>query len=547
MLRLIAAALAIALAASPAEARWRMATSENFVIYADDSARDVERFADMLERFHSSLEFLTGSPRHIPSPSNRVTVYVVGGERDIERLTGGSDYIAGFYLPRAGASSAFVQDVRFTTGEPHFSMILLLHEYAHHFIISRQPFAMPRWLSEGSAEFYASARFPRNGRIHIGRPARHRAGDLFYADQVSIRELLDDQLYAARENDGHDGFYGRAWLLYHYLALGGTRPGQLQEYSRLIAAGEPSLESAEQVFGDLDTLDEELDDYLRQRRMTMFNLAPEMIDQASVQVRELSDGMDAILPLMIRSRRGVSREQALELLPEIREVAQLYPQDPGVLAALAEAEYDAGNDAEAIDAADRAIALDPSTKNAYVQKGFALFRIAAEAEPEEMDAAYRLAMEPFAALNQLENDHPLPLIYFYRSYVERGEPPSDHAMDALEYAVQLSPFDQGLSMNLAVMLASQGRIAHSRQLLTTLAGNPHGGGLAEAARVYLASMRNAEEGEEYYLGQVVSGPADMFDPTKDGPDGEPDPDDSTDAPEATGEPGQDQPETQQQR
>lgn len=501
LIRFFIAALAIALAASPAQARWRVASSENFAIYADDSASDLERFAGMLEKFHSSLELLTGIESLAPSPSNRVTVYVVGSQRDIRRLANGSRTIAGFYSARAGGSSAFVQDLRFSGRETDFSTIVLLHEYAHHFVISNQRFAMPRWLSEGSAEFFASARFLRDGRMEVGRPAYHRAGELFYADEVSIEELLDDSLYAERDSNRYDAFYGRAWLLYHYLAFGtsGTeRQGQLGEYTRLIAGGTPATEAAERVFGDFSRLDDELDDYLKQRRMQMMVLEPAMIPAAPVQVSELSDGMDAVLPLMIESRSGVTREEALELLPDVREVAAEYPADAGVLSALAEAEFDAGNNAEAIAAADRAIALDANSVNAYVQKGYAMFRVAEEAD--DRAAAYEAAMQPFGALNRLENDHPLPLMYYYRSFVMRGAEPTTLARDALEQASGLAPFDHSLSMTLAMMKASVGEIAASQRLLRTLANNPHGGQLAADAGSYLIRLRDAEEGEPVFLG-----------------------------------------------
>ena len=47
------------------------------------------------------------------------------------------------YEGRAGGSRAFVQDIRNTKGYPHFSTIVLLHEYAHHFLISSSRMPMP--------------------------------------------------------------------------------------------------------------------------------------------------------------------------------------------------------------------------------------------------------------------------------------------------------------------------------------------------------------------------------------------------------------------
>jgi hypothetical protein len=122
-------------AAQPARAEWYEASSDHFVIYADDKERDIQRFAQELERYHSAMASLTGRSADKPSPSNRVVIYVVGGQREIRELAGSkSRTIAGFYIPRAGGSRAFVQEIRHQKGYPHFSTIVLLHEYAHHFL-----------------------------------------------------------------------------------------------------------------------------------------------------------------------------------------------------------------------------------------------------------------------------------------------------------------------------------------------------------------------------------------------------------------------------
>jgi tetratricopeptide (TPR) repeat protein len=181
----------------------------------------------------------------------------------------------------------------------------------------------------------------------------------------------------------------------------------------------------------------------------------------------------------------------------VRAVAARYPDDPGVLAALAEAEYDAGNDQAAITAADRAIASDPSRVNAYVQKGYALFRRAGEAPADKRENAYKAAMRPFEALNKIENDHPLPLIYHYRSFVEQGREPPESARHALEWASQLAPFDDGLAYQAALMQAREGSIALARRGLLALAANPHGGPLAQRSRRLADSMSALAEGTRW--------------------------------------------------
>ncbi len=476
-------ALALVLAPASVQAEWFEASSANFVVYADDSERDVRRFSEQLERFHAAMEIVTGLEGERPSPSNRVTVFMVRNQRQVERLAGNRN-IAGFYIPRAGGSVAFVPRVDAKSGQPDFPMIALLHEYAHHFLISNSRFPSPRWLGEGGAEFFASAAFTNDGGVSIGRPAAHRSWGLLLGRSITAAELVDptNSEKSARGRD-LDEFYGKSWLLYHYLVFTSERRGQLQGYLRAMASGKSSLEAAQEVFGDLDQLERELDRYLRQRTMLSMQFQPGQLEIAPIALRRLTEGEAAMMPVRIRSRRGVTREEAVELLGEARAIAASYPQDAAVLAALAEAEYDAGNNAEAIAAADAALALDPSQVNAYVQKGYALFREAPEAE--DRAAAYRGAIAPFVALNQLENDHPLPLVYYFRSFAERGVEPPEQAALGLTRAAELAPFDLHLRLNLASYQIQKSMLDEARGNLVPLAYNPHGGAMADSARQVL--------------------------------------------------------------
>jgi len=479
--------IALCLLALPAaaHAEWMEASSAHFVVYADDSQRDVAKFSEELELYHHAMEVMTGLHLPDPSPSNRVTVFVVSSERAVQKLYGGdARYINGFYLPRAGHSLAIVPQIELLKGQQAYSMIALLHEYAHHFLISNSSFPTPRWLGEGAAEFFASAEFPGDGGIKIGLPAQHRAGELFYAKDVKVTQLLDPAAYDEGAHKGFDAFYGKSWLLYHYLILGEKRPGQLRKYVQLMAKGESSLQAGREAFGDLDQLEHDLDKYLTQSKMLGAVFGPGKIPSGHVDVRPLTAGEAAVMPLMIRSRRGVTSEQAKALVTEVRKVAATYPKDPGVLTELAEAEYDAGNDVAAIAAADGALALDSGRVNAYVQKGYALFRQAEGADGDK-DAAYKRAIAPFLALNKLENDNPLPLIFYFRSFAERGMKPPEQATLGLMRAAELAPFDLGLRLDLAQYQIASGDYPAARDNLVPIAFDPHGGPLAAGARTVI--------------------------------------------------------------
>ena len=106
-------------------------------------------------------------------------------------------------------------------------------------------------------------------------------------------------------------------------------------------------------------------------------------------------------------------------------------------------------------------------------------------------------MKPFSALNRLENDHPLPLIYYYLSFEQRGVEPDETARHALERAAQLSPFDRSLAMRAGLLQAREGKIELARHTLGPVATNPHGGNMASEAQRFIDQMEGVPEGTEW--------------------------------------------------
>jgi len=486
-----ALALIAGLGSAPARAEWFQVSTDHFVIYGNDSERSMRKFADQLERYHDAMALLTGRPEEVPSPSNRLTIYLVRDADKVQELLGGGKqrrFVQGFYRPRAGSPAAFVPRI---TGDADdaldSSMANLLHEYAHHFLMSANAFAMPRWANEGGAEFFASAKFDDDGAVQVGLPNARRAYELNYAQDVTANDLLDPEAYEKKrgKSTAYDAFYGKAWALYHYLSLDPARKGQLGAYYRALANGQPVREAASAAFGEFRPLEKELDAYLKRRRLLGIRIDARALNPGQIALRRLTAGQVAIMPVQMQSWSGVTREQAKELVVEARAIAARFPGDVGVLAALAMAEVDAGNNAEALAAADAALKLDPRLIDAHVQKGLALFRMA---EKSGEAAAYRQARNAWVDLNRIENDHPLPLIYFYRSYQSQRQQVPEIASLGLARASELAPFDLGLRMNLAVHQLRKGQRAEARRNLVPIAYNPHGGRLSTAARTMIEQL-----------------------------------------------------------
>ena len=91
-----------------AYAEWHEASSENFLVIADQNEKDTREFAERLERFHTAMYYILGRETQKISPLNRVTIYVVRSSSDVRKLAGDkSGFLQGFYQARAGGSVAF--------------------------------------------------------------------------------------------------------------------------------------------------------------------------------------------------------------------------------------------------------------------------------------------------------------------------------------------------------------------------------------------------------------------------------------------------------
>ncbi len=480
--------LAIFTAALPAQAAWRVAESAHFIIYSEDKPAALQTFATELERFDAAMRYLRGLQPTTDSHTNKLTVFQVSNVNQVQKMMGGkgASNVYGFYNGRAGSSFAFVPRKAGSGASWDLdAQTVLLHEYAHHFMFRNYPAAFPMWFSEGWAEFNSTARFVADGSVDLGLPAKHRAGGLFYASPMQLTTLMQtDQHRLSAE--AIDVLYSKGWLLTHYLSFAKERDGQLGQYLVAINKGKPSIEAAKAVFGDLTKLDGELHRYKNGRRFTYLRVPANRIAVAPVAVRELSPGASAMMPVMMQSRRGVDEATAKTVLKEARVAAAPHPEDPFVQLALAEAEIDAGNMAEAEAAADRVLTAEPANVRALVFKG----RIAAarlhksdKALPED----WKLARRWFTRANRAEPGAPEPLVHFYSSFAEAGEKPTPNAVEGLRAATALAAEDDGLRLMLGYQMLEDGKSADARAALAPVAYHPHGGGMAEfAGRVVTA-------------------------------------------------------------
>ena len=479
----LAVLAALLLAATPAQARWREASSPHFVIYSEDSPKNLEEFATKLEKFDRAMRVIRGLDDPPISPGNRLTVFVVPSIAAVQKLYGrGGGDIGGFYIGRATGSIAITP--RF--GEAEHT---LLHEYAHHFMMQVDSAAFPAWFVEGFAEMNGTARFDKDGSVGIGVPATHRAYGLFQGAELPLERMMSSAVGDLKPEE-REKIYGRGWLLTHYLMFEPGRSGQLKKYIQEINKGKPSLEAATASFGDLKALDRELDKYLLKPRMTYLKLPAEKVQIGKIAVRELSAAEDSVMDVRIRSKRGVDDAAAKALVPLARKAASPYPEDPFAQVTLAEVEFDAGNYAEAEAAADRALKADPKSVEGLIYKGRAKMALASEASSKD-PAVWKDVRKWFVAANRVDADDPEPLMLFYTSFMSEGRPPTANAAIGLVRALELAPQDEGLRWMVAHQHLRDKKAADARAALAPLAFDPHGGKGGQMAASLIAKLDGA--------------------------------------------------------
>jgi tetratricopeptide (TPR) repeat protein len=464
--------LAVLLAASAtthARAAWVEAKSEHFIIFADLDPAELKAYGERLERFDQAVRTVRRMADPPLTDAARLTIYALKSESAIGKLFGDAG-VAGFYTARVSGAAAFVPR---RAGSTHTKLDLdaetiFFHEYAHHLQLQDSNLALPGWVREGFAEFFSTARIEKDGSVLIGSPPLHRAWGLNLSDGLPIEQVLGET-YGNLTDLGQDQFYGRSWLLVHYLTFERSRRGQLEKYLGAIQNGATATDAAKAAFGDFRTLHQELSRYLR-GSLNGVRVDAGTAASGQLNIRKLSPGEAALMDVKVRSKRGVTSKMAPLVAQDARKAAAPYPQDPFVQSTLAEAEYDAQQYSAAEAAADRALAVDPNNVHALIYKGRAQMAMAA-ANPASAD--WKTIRSWFARANKLDTENAEPLALYYLSYVQAGLTPTKNATAGLLYAVTLVPQDESARLLAVHQLLAEGRLAEAKSFFTPLAFDPH--------------------------------------------------------------------------
>lgn len=479
MIRRLLAALAL-LMPSIARAEWHEAVSTNFIVYSQGSQQDATDFAGKLERFHFVLKTI----RPIPAgqATARLRVFLLPNQQAVARSVGGGS-VAGYYVADARGlmlvgtrrRATSLTDIRSARNEDRDidPENVLFHEYTHHFTFQYFPATYPTWYSEGFAEFWGATRILPDDIIEVGAPADHRFSTFRTLGWLPLARLLRARSYSDLRGPEIFLLYAEGWLLVRYLFEHPARQRQIQEYLRLVNIGTPIDDAIRQAIPDLDAFNTELYNYAGAARFNVVRLPFRRIDIGAINARTLRPAEQALIMDEIKLSRGYPQREAAEFADHVRDVAGRFPDDPFAIRMVMETQYLAGNNAEALAAADRLLALEPNHARALATKG--LIQSAALAAARATDAtAWNGARQLLRQAVRAARTDPVVLEAYYRSFLIQSVLPPEDAQNALYTAMELAPSDDELRYSVALDFEHRGMITDAIAIIRQQAYNePH--------------------------------------------------------------------------
>lgn len=472
---LLLGSLAI-LPAGPAFAQWKEYETAHFKIISESPPANVEKFAEELESYDKLMRMATATSDD--EKVVKVRIFEVPSTTEVENALGLSGTgIAGFYTNNQLGPYA-VTPRKVHDGGRYFDADLVLHhEYAHHFMLQYFPTIYPSWYIEGFAEMIGSSLIMSDGRIGYGMPAKQRGNEIV-ANWVPLNELLT-------KSDVKDvDPYAQGWALTHFFTFDKTRSGQLRQYLSAISAGKSFAEAAK-VFGDLTALNREARRYVTSGSFEYKPVTVAIAKPAVTRERILSAGEVDLMPetmaldnydissLRKEGERKRAEDRRAKILQKIRDGAAKYPTDGYAQMLLAEAEFDAGNYAQARAATDRLLAVEPNNVRGLARLSMLKSLDAAKLQGPARTAAIADARASAIRANRLAPLEALPLLAYYQSYSLTGEAAPTEALNALYQVVSTVPGDDKYRLLLVDELDRRHSYDEAIMWLTPLSNSPH--------------------------------------------------------------------------
>jgi tetratricopeptide (TPR) repeat protein len=451
ILRSIAIAVVLVAPMAVSSARhdaWVEVRSPNFVVACNAGEKQARKAAVQFEQiravFRRSLPF-TGT-----HPSPVLTILAVKNEDSMRELlpeywVKGHMHPAGLFAGRMNQLYAAVN--LDAPGDNPYQTIY--HEYFHALTLPYYP-GLPLWVAEGLADFFGNTQLGPD-HVMLGVPDRSLIQELRQERPIPLETLfrVDHSSPYYNESNKTSVFYAESWALTHYMMVGDReshRPA-FQEYLNALGQGQSQQQAALKAFGDLKKLELELQRYMGNATYYVLKSGPApKIPDSDLQVRPLGDAeADAFKAGFFWARGRYD-----EARPLLAQAAQLDPQIALVQQNLALVEFAEHRREQALQAASRAIELDPQKALTRFLRAFLALSGSGNGEHGEQiedDLRTAISLSPeFAppygvlAVHLLSSDDKLP-----------------EALALAQKAVSLEPGNGSYQFDLAQVLARMRR------------------------------------------------------------------------------------------
>ncbi len=295
---------------------WTLASSTHFEIYSQSGEASARSALLWFEQLLAFFERQTGL-----NLDNRPPVRVIAfrSYKDYQpyRLRLSSD---AYYV------GAEARDYIVLPAADPTAFHLAAHEYAHVVLHARGQ-QLPRWLSEGLAEFFSTVRISEHG-CTLGGDLPARSQTLQRYAWMPLSQLL------TLRNDPDDMglFYAQSWALTEMLAVSPDYASRFQTLLSSIASGTPSAQALSTIYArPLDAIARDLRAWADSRhKLPVLTLPGLSAPAISVKTSTLSPiASDSLIAGLLLAIGDFDRANVA-----YRHLAQESPHDPNVSAAL---------------------------------------------------------------------------------------------------------------------------------------------------------------------------------------------------------------------
>jgi hypothetical protein len=456
-------------------AAWTRVEADRFIVYGATGESAARSYAAKLTIFDLTLR--TMNPQVASKPkAQKLEVFLLRSRSDLRAIWPDAPSGAGgFYR----ATPERVYAVALQGGTGLLPDAAIFHEYAHHFMFENLPASYPAWVTEGWAEYYASAALKPQS-IEVGNYDEGRTRYMFGLNWLPMSDVLTKNVF---EFSGYhrSQFYAQAWLLMHYMRATNARADALNRALVAIGAGVPSLKAFEDATGmDMPTLTRELQNY---RKLSVVRW--KRPDPPAMTVSALSPAQGEFLLDSLRLSTDSGRKESPAYLADLRRRAGAYPGDRAANLILAQAEFAQGDPLAAEGIIRRLLAVDEKDVDALRIAALGQIRVG-ERQRTERPQRFKAARAYAARAYQLRDDDPRILYAYAYSRTIPPSFPSENDLNALMLAWSLAPSVQETAVLTGVALVRNKRRADGIRLLERVANNPHGGSVAAYARRMIA-------------------------------------------------------------